>query len=118
MDDYKDFDFTDTNEVYDDVYDEDGFLVAQSYVLYRTLSELRYVARTYVDAHIIDILMDCFDEFYKPSNLIKAYNIFKTFYAEDTSKIKREQLLKYKKMVDIHYSRVMRSEYNDEEEMF
>lgn len=114
MDEYKDFDFTDN---IDDVYDDDDFLVAQSYVLYHTLSELRYVARTYVDAHIIDILMDCFDEFYKPANLIKAYNMFTTFYAEDTSKIKREQLLKYKKMVDIHYSRVMRSEYNDEEEI-
>lgn len=115
MDDYKDFDFTDTND--EDVYDDDEFLVAQSYVLYHTLSELRYVARSYVDAQIIDILMDCFDEFYKPANLLKAYNIFTTFYAEDTSKIKRDQLLKYKKMVDIHYSRVMRSEYNDEEEI-
>lgn len=112
MDDYKDFDFADSNE-----YDDDEFLVAQSYVLYHTLSELRYVARTYVDAHIIDLLIDCFDEFYKPANLIKAYNIFTTFYAEDTSKIKREQLLKYKKMVELHYSRVIRSEYNDEEEI-
>lgn len=118
MDDYKDFDFTDNNEDIEDVYDEDDFLVAQSYVLYHTLSELRYVARSYVDAHIIDILIDCFDEFYKPANLIKAYNIFTTFYAEDTSKIKREQLLKYKKMVELHYSRVIRSEYDDEDDMF
>lgn len=109
MDDYNDFDFN---------YNDDDFLVAQSYVLYHTLSELRYVARTYVDAHIIDILIDCFDEFYKPANLIKAYNMFTTFYAEDTTKIKREQLLKYKKMVDIHYSRVIRGEYNDEDDMF